>query len=198
MNTKFKLCWACGTVLSVSLFLMYVFRKMQPLILFIMRQDPAIKHPQEVLLYQGMWARFWHYPAHYFYERAWFLLARGVSQCARFLTGIEIHPGAQLSDTVFIDHGAGTVIGETAIVGDYTTIFQGVTLGGTGKERGKRHPTVGHHVMIGSGAMILGNVSIGDRAKIGALSVVLEDVEAGATVVGVKGRLENLLKHGWD
>ena len=184
--------------LSVVAFAAYVFHKMQPLILFIRKQDPAIKFSGEVLLYQGLWARFWHYPAHYFYSVGHFFVARIISQCARFLTGIEIHPGATLSDTVFIDHGAGTVIGETAIIGDYTTIYQGVTLGGTGKESGKRHPTVGNHVMIGSGAMILGNVTINDRAKIGALSVVLEDVEADATVVGIKGRLENLLKHGWN
>ena len=198
MKSLSKLRVLVTVVVSVCVFLVYVFRKMQPLILFIMKQDPAIRHSSEVLLYQGMWARFWHYAAHWFYVRECFFVARIISQCARFLTGIEIHPGATLSDTVFIDHGAGTVIGETAVVGEYTTIYQGVTLGGTGKEWGKRHPTVGNHVMIGSGAMILGNVTINDRAKIGALSVVLEDVEADATVVGVKGRLENLLKHGWD
>lgn len=185
-------------ILLFCSFIAFVLHKMRRLIDFIMLQDPAIKHRVEVLLYQGMWARFLHYPAHFFYKKKLFFVARASSQLARFLTGIEIHPGATVSDTVFIDHGSGTVIGETAVVGENTIIYQGVTLGGTGKERGKRHPTVGDNVMIGAGSMILGPINIANNAKIGALSVVLEDVEEGATVVGIKGRLENLLKYGWN
>ena len=182
----------------IATFIVYVLHKMKRLIDFIMLQDPAIKHRAEVLLYQGMWARFLHYPTHFFYQKRFFFISRVLSQVSRFLTGIEIHPGATVSDTVFIDHGAGTVIGETAVVGENTIIYQGVTLGGTGKDTGKRHPTVGNNVMIGAGSMILGPINIEDNVKIGALSVVLEDVEEGATVVGIKGRLENLLKYGWN
>lgn len=151
--------------------------------------DPAMKSKAEILLYPSFWAVGFHRVAHWLYIHKRFWLARFVSQCGRGLTGIEIHPGAIIGKGLFIDHGMGVVIGETCEIGDYVTIYQGVTLGGTGKERGKRHPTIGNHVMIGAGVKILGPFLVGDRARIGAGSVVLQEVPADCTVVGIPGRV---------
>ena len=181
-----KILFLTIAILASITFMLY---KMKNLINFIKHTDPAITSTAEVFLYQGLWARFLHYPASFLYKCNLFFLARLTSQVARFFTGIEIHPGATLSNTVFIDHGGGVVIGETAQVGKNVVIYQGVTLGGTGKERGpKRHPNVCDNVMIGAGSILLGPITIGDNAKIGASSVVLEDVTPGDTVVGLKGR----------
>jgi serine O-acetyltransferase len=154
------------------------------------KKDPAVKSFLEVLiLYQGLHALVGFRVAHYFYRRRLFFLARLISQNARFFTGIEIHPGAQIGKRLFIDHGLGVVIGETAIVGDNVLLYQGVTLGGTGLVQGKRHPTVGNNVVIGAGAKVLGNITIGDNSYIGANAVVIHDVPANSTVVGVPGRI---------
>jgi serine O-acetyltransferase len=154
----------------------------------IRRKDPAIKSAVEVLLYSSFWAMFFYRPAHALYKCRLYFLARFISQFARFLTGIEIHPGAKIGEGLFIDHGMGVVIGETCEIGDNVTIYQGVTLGGTGKDVGKRHPTVGNNVMVGSGAKVLGPIVIGSNSKIGAGSVVLKDVPEDSTVVGVPAR----------
>jgi serine O-acetyltransferase len=155
----------------------------------IFERDPAANHWLEVMLCSpGLHAIALHRLAHWLHRRQVQLLPRLLSHFTRWLTGIEIHPGARLGKGVVIDHGMGVVIGETAIVGDYTLIYQGVTLGGTGKETGKRHPTVGNHVVIGSGAKILGNIQIGDYARIGAGSIVLKNVPAHCTAVGVPSR----------
>ena len=155
----------------------------------IFERDPAARHWLEVLLcYPGLHAIASHRLANWLYHRRLPFFPRFISHLARFCTGIEIHPGATLGKGVFIDHGMGVVIGETAIVGDYTLIYQGVTLGGTGKETGKRHPTVGTHVVIGAGAKVLGNIHIGDQARIGAGSIVLNHVPSNCTAVGVPGR----------
>jgi len=127
--------------------------------------------------------------AHFFYEKNLFFIARFISQFARSITGIEIHPGARIGRRFFIDHGMGVVIGETAVIGDDVLLYQGVTLGGTGLEKGKRHPTIGNNVVIGAGAKVLGNITIGDNAYIGANAVVIKDVPANSTVVGVPGRI---------
>jgi serine O-acetyltransferase len=156
----------------------------------VFERDPAAKSWAEVLLcYPGIHALIAYRIAHYLFLRRHFLLARFISQVSRFFTGIEIHPGAQIGRRFFIDHGTGVVIGETSEVGDDVTLFQGVTLGGTGKEKGKRHPTVGNGVMISTGAKVLGSIKIGDNAKIGAGAVVLQDVPPNTTVVGVPGRV---------
>lgn len=156
----------------------------------ILKSDPAARNFFEVLLlYPSIHAIFIHRIAHKLYSRKFYFAARFLSQFARFMTGIEIHPGAQIGKGLFIDHGMGVVIGETAEVGDNVTIYHGVTLGGTGKDKGKRHPTVGNNVMIGSGAKILGPINIGDGAKIGANATVVKDVPAGATSVGVSAKL---------
>lgn len=153
-------------------------------------RDPAAKSLLEVLLcYPGLHAIIFHRIAHFFYCRRLFFLARLISHFARFLTHIEIHPGARIGKGFFIDHGAGVVIGETTEIGDNVTIYQGVTLGGTGKEKGKRHPTIGNNVVISTGAKILGSITIGDNSKIGAGSVVLKNVPPNSTVVGVPGRV---------
>lgn len=155
----------------------------------IFDRDPAARYWFEVLIcYPGLHAIACHRLAHWLHQRKIGFVPRLISHGARFLTGIEIHPGATLGNGTFIDHGMGVVIGETAIVGDYTLIYQGVTLGGTGKETGKRHPTVGSHVVIGAGAKVLGNIYIGDYARIGAGSIVLRHVPAHCTAVGVPGR----------
>jgi len=158
------------------------------LIQMIKQHDPAVRSTAEVLLYQGFWAIVCHKIAHQLYKWKLFLLARLISQIARFFTQIEIHPGATISNEIFIDHGAGVVIGETAEVGKNVVIFHGATLGGTGKDVGKRHPTVGNNVMIGAHATILGPVTIGDGAKIGACAIVVKDVPANTTIVGEIGR----------
>lgn len=161
---------------------------LKKLIKMIKQQDPSVRSTAEVLLYQGFWTMICHKIAHRLYKWKRYFLARLISQINRFLTGIEIHPGAKLSQEVFIDHGAGVVIGETAEVGHHVVIFHGATLGGTGKDVGKRHPTVGNHVMIGANATILGPVTIGDGAKIGANAIVVKDVPPGTTIVGEVGR----------
>lgn len=155
----------------------------------IMDRDPAARNPVEVfLLYPGLWAIILHRPAHFLYKCKCYFLARLISQIARFFTGIEIHPGAKIGKGLLIDHGMGVVIGETTEIGDNVTIYQGVTLGGTGKETGKRHPTIGNNVLIGAGAKILGPFHVGDNAKIAANAVVLSEVEPNSTCVGVPGR----------
>lgn len=165
-------------------------RTLQSDIQAVFDRDPAARNTLEVVLtYSGLHAIWAHRLAHLFYRRRFFLLARIISQVSRFFTGIEIHPGAQIGRGCFIDHGMGVVIGETCEIGNYVTIYQGVTLGGTGKEKGKRHPTIEDHVMIASGAKILGSIRVGRCAKIGAGSVVLREVPANSTVVGVPGRV---------
>ena len=170
----------------------------------IFDRDPAARNWLEVLIcYPGLQALMFHRLAHGLYNLGIPFLPRLISHISRFLTGIEIHPGAVIGQNVFIDHGMGVVIGETAIVGNYCLIYQGVTLGGTGKETGKRHPTLGENVVVGGGAKVLGNLNIGDNVRIGAGSVVLRDVPSDCTVVGVPGRVVyrsgvrvNPLEHG--
>lgn len=156
----------------------------------VFERDPAAKSIAEVVFtYAGLHAIWLHRIAHFLYRKKFFLLARGVSQISRFFTGVEIHPGAKVGKNCFIDHGTGVVIGETCEIGDNVTIYQGVTLGGTGKEKGKRHPTIEDDVLISTGAKILGCITIGHSSKVGAGSVVLKDVPANSTVVGVPGRV---------
>lgn len=155
----------------------------------IKRRDPAIKSSLEVILYPSFWAVSLHKAAHFLYENKLFFLSRLISQFSRLITGIEIHPGAKIGKRLFIDHGMGVVIGETAELGDDVLIYQGVTLGGTGKDQGKRHPTIGNNVMIGSGVKVLGPLEIGDNCRIGAGSVVLQSVPENSTVVGIPGRI---------
>ena len=158
----------------------------------VMKNDPAARTKLEVLLlYQSIHVLIFYRIAHGLYKIKLFFLARLISQLGRFFTGIEIHPGAKIGKGLFIDHGMGVVIGETAEIGDNVTIYHGVTLGGTGKDNGKRHPTVGNNVIIGCGAKILGPISIGDGAKIGANSVVLKDVPKGKTAVGIPAVIKN-------
>ena len=155
----------------------------------IAQRDPAAKSTLEViLLYPGFQALFSHRIAHWLFKKRLFFLARFTSQFSRFFTGIEVHPGAVIGRGLFIDHGMGIVIGETAEIGDNCTIYHGVTLGGTGKDKGKRHPTIGNNVLIGAGAQLLGPITVGDNVMIGAGSVVLDGVEAGTTVTGPKAR----------
>lgn len=152
--------------------------------------DPAASNTLEILLaYPGFHARQFHRLAHTLYRWRIPFFPRFISHISRFLTGIEIHPGAQLGEGVFIDHGMGVVIGETAIIGDYVTLYQGVTLGGTSLQKVKRHPTLGNHVVVGVGARVIGNITIGDNTKIGAGSVVIKSVPPNATVVGNPGRV---------
>src|SRR5690625_904895 len=156
----------------------------------IFEQDPAARTYFEVLLtYSGLHAIWAHRVAHFFYKRKLFFIARFISQFSRFITGIEIHPGAVIGRRFFIDHGMGVVIGETCEIGDNVTIYQGVTLGGTGHEKGKRHPTIEDNVLIATGAKILGAITIGENSKVGGGSVVLKDVPAHSTVVGIPGRI---------
>ncbi len=156
----------------------------------IFARDPAARSVAEVILfYPGFHAIINHRLAHFLYSRRLYFLARMVSHISRFLTGIEIHPGAKIGKGFFIDHGSGIVIGETAEIGDNVTLYQGVTLGGTGKEKGKRHPTIGNNVTISAGAKVLGSFTVGDHAKIGGGSVVVKPVPAYCTVVGVPGRV---------
>jgi serine O-acetyltransferase len=156
----------------------------------IFRRDPAARSVIEILLcYPGFHAILLHRFAHRLYRGGWFTMARMVSQLSRTLTGIEIHPGARIGRRFFIDHGMGVVIGETSEIGDDVLLYQGVTLGGTGKDSGKRHPTLGDGVVVGTGAKILGNIRIGDMVKVGAGSVVVRSVPDHSTVVGVPGRV---------
>ena len=163
----------------------YVKEEMQ----VIMERDAAIKTPMEVFLYPSFKAIMRHRVAHWLYERKFYFLARWYSQRTVRKTGIEIHPGATIGKGLFIDHGNGVIIGETTIIGDNVTLYQGVTLGGTGKEQGKRHPTIGNNVMISAGAKVLGSFTVGENSKIGAGSVVLSEVPPNCTVVGVPGRV---------
>ena len=156
----------------------------------VFERDPAARNTFEIILtYPGVHAIVFHRLAHWLYKRRLFLPARFVSQVSRFLTGIEIHPGAAIGHGFFIDHGMGVVIGETTELGENVTIYQGVTLGGTGKEKGKRHPTIGSNVVVSAGAKVLGSIKIGNNVKIGAGSVVLKDVPDNCTVVGIPGRV---------
>ena len=156
----------------------------------ICERDPAAKGRAEVLLlYSGLHALLLYRLSHAMQGKGWEIPARAVSQLGKFLTGVEIHPGAQIGKGLFIDHGAGVVIGETAIVGDNCTIYQGVTLGGTGKETGKRHPTLGDNVMVGAGAKLLGNFTVGSGSKIAAGAVVLRDVPENCTAVGIPAKI---------
>jgi len=167
-----------------------MFERLEEDIKSAMQKDPAAKSKLEVFLcYSGMHAIWIHRIAQFFYAKKMYIIARIGSQASRFLTGIEIHPGAKIGRRVFIDHGMGIVIGETSEVGDDTLIYKGVVLGGTSLEKGKRHPTIGKNVVIGSNACILGPVNIGNGAKIGSGSVVVKDVPDGATVVGIPGKI---------
>lgn len=155
----------------------------------VFERDPAARSIIEVVLcYPGFHAILMHRIAHFFYQKKLFLIARIISQISRFFTGIEIHPGAKIGKGFFIDHGMGVVIGETTEIGDNVTLYQGVTLGGTGKDKGKRHPTLGNNIVVGAGAKVLGPIKIGDNSKIGAGAVVLKDVPPNSTVVGVPGK----------
>lgn len=167
-----------------------MFKYMKEDIATVFEKDPAARSRIEVILtYAGLHAVWAHRFAHFFYKKKLFFIARLISQISRFITGIEIHPGATIGHKFFIDHGAGVVIGETCEIGDNVTVFQGVTLGGTGKEKGKRHPTIEDNAMIATGAKVLGNITIGENAKVGAGSVVLKDVPPNSTVVGIPGRI---------
>ena len=164
-------------------------RNIKEEIKIIRERDPAIHSSMEVLLYPSFKVMLHYRLAHKLYLKRHFFLARYISQRGVRKTGIEIHPGAQIGKGFFIDHGHGVIIGETTIIGDNVTLYQGVTLGGTGKEHGKRHPTIGNNVMISAGAKVLGSFTIGDNSKIGAGSVVLSEVPPNSTVVGVPGRV---------
>ncbi|MBQ6807420.1 MAG: serine O-acetyltransferase [Lachnospiraceae bacterium] len=168
---------------------MGLFSRVREEIKVIRERDPAIHSDMEVFLYPSFKVMLHYRVAHKLYMKKHYFLARWVSQRGVRKTGIEIHPGAQIGKGLFIDHGNGVIIGETSILGDNVTLYQGVTLGGTGKEQGKRHPTIGNNVMISAGAKVLGSFTIGDNSKIGAGSVVLEEVPPNSTVVGVPGRV---------
>lgn len=156
----------------------------------IFEQDPAARNYWEVILtYSGLHAIWSHRLAHFFFKNKLFFIARVISQVSRFFTGIEIHPGAVIGSRFFIDHGMGVVIGETCEIGDNVTLYQGVTLGGTGKERGKRHPTLEDNVLVATGAKVLGSIVIGANSKVGAGSVVLKNVPVNSTVVGIPGKV---------
>ena len=167
-----------------------MFRTIREQLNTIFREDPAARSVLEILLcYPGFHAIVLHRLSHHLWNRGLIMLARIVSQFSRWMTGIEIHPAARIGRRFFIDHGMGVVIGETAVIGDDCLLYQGVTLGGTGKENGKRHPTLGNRVIVGSGAKILGNIFIADDVRVGAGSVVLKPVPPHSTVVGVPGRV---------
>jgi len=166
------------------------FRSAREDVAAVFESDPAARSYLEVLIcYPGLHAVWAHHLSHWLWLHGMRFLGRYISQLARFFTGIEIHPGAEIGRRLFIDHGMGTVIGETSVVGDDVTLYQGVTLGGTGKEKGKRHPTLGNNISIGSGAKLLGNITIGDNCRVGAGSVVLRSVPANSTIVGVPGHI---------
>lgn len=183
-----KILFILFILFSLKVILIYLFFHGE--IKTAQQKDPAARTSLEVLLlYQGLHALISHRIAHFFYKMRFLFLARLISQISRKFTGIEIHPGAQIGRGFFIDHGMGVVIGETAIIGDNVLLYQGVTLGGTGLEKGKRHPTIGNNVVIGAGAKVLGNINVGDNSYIGANAVVIKDVPANSTVVGVPGRI---------
>ncbi|WDH85226.1 serine O-acetyltransferase [Paenibacillus urinalis] len=167
-----------------------MFKKLKSDIQAVFDNDPAARSRFEVIFtYSGLHAIWAHRLAHHFYGWGWYTVARIISQFSRFMTGIEIHPGATIGNRLFIDHGMGVVIGETCEIGDDVVIYQGVTLGGTGKEKGKRHPTIGNNVVISSGSKVLGSFKVGDYSNIGANSVVLREVPPNSTVVGIPGRV---------
>ncbi|WP_314590977.1 serine O-acetyltransferase [Paenibacillus terrigena] len=167
-----------------------MFQRMRSDIQTVFENDPAARSKFEVVFtYSGLHAIWAHRLANWLFRHRWYSIARVISQTSRFFTGIEIHPGATLGDRLFIDHGMGVVIGETCEIGNNVVIYQGVTLGGTGKEKGKRHPTIGNNVVIASGAKVLGSFRVGDNAMIGANSVVLNEVPPNSTVVGIPGRI---------
>ncbi|MBT2638077.1 MULTISPECIES: serine O-acetyltransferase [unclassified Bacillus (in: firmicutes)] len=167
-----------------------MFKMMKEDIDVVFDQDPSARSVLEVALtYAGLHAIWSHRLAHAFYKRKFYFIARAISQISRFFTGVEIHPGAKIGRRFFIDHGMGVVIGETCEIGDNVTVFQGVTLGGTGKEKGKRHPTVNDNALIATGAKVLGSITIGENSKVGAGSVVLKDVPPNSTVVGIPGKI---------
>jgi serine O-acetyltransferase len=167
-----------------------MFKRIREDIEVVFEQDPAARSYIEVVLtYSGLHAIWAHRIAHSFFRHKFYFIARVISQASRFFTGIEIHPGAKIGRRFFIDHGMGVVIGETCEIGDNVTIYQGVTLGGTGKEKGKRHPTIKDNVLIATGAKVLGSISIGENSKIGGGSVVLKEVPPNSTVVGIPGRV---------
>lgn len=175
-------------MLVIFLILIGIFFGVRNEVETVKRKDPAIKSSIEVILYSSFWAMISHKIAHRFYKMHLFFMARLISQISRWFTGIEIHPGATIGHGVFIDHGMGVVIGETCEIKDNVLIYQNVTLGGTGKDIGKRHPTIESNVMVGSGAKVLGPITIGHDSKIGAGSVVLQDIPPYSTVVGIPGR----------
>ena len=185
----------CTNVLGALILILAVFWALVAIILrkemrAIFERDPAAGGYLEVLLtYSGLHALLFYRISHALYRMRVPFLSRWISQVGRFFTGIEIHPGATIGKGLFIDHGMGVVIGETAIIGDNVTLYQGVTLGGTGKEKGKRHPTVGNNVVVGAGAKVLGNIKIGDNSYIGSNAVVIKNVPDNSTVVGVPGRI---------
>ncbi|RKQ32368.1 serine O-acetyltransferase [Oceanobacillus halophilus] len=169
---------------------MGIFKRMKEDMDVVFEQDPAARTYFEVFLtYSGLHAIWWHRVAHAFYKKKLFFIARVISQISRFLTGIEIHPGAKIGRRFFIDHGMGVVIGETCEIGDNVTIFQGVTLGGTGNEKGKRHPTIMDNALVSTGAKVLGSITIGKNSKVGGGAVVVKDVPDNCTVVGVPGKI---------
>lgn len=167
-----------------------MFKTIKEDVAVVFEQDPAARSKLEVILtYSGLHAIWAHRLAHSFFRNKLFFVARVISQISRFFTGIEIHPGAVIGRRFFIDHGMGVVIGETCVIGDNVTLFQGVTLGGTGKESGKRHPTLEDNVLVATGAKVLGSITIGENSKVGAGSVVLKDVPPNSTVVGIPGKV---------
>ncbi|MCQ2545886.1 MAG: serine O-acetyltransferase [Clostridia bacterium] len=173
-----------------------MFKKTRENIKAVIDKDPAARNGLEVFLcYPGVWALMWHTASHWCYNHKLKLAGRIISQLTRWITGIEIHPGATIGRRCFIDHGMAVIIGETSEIGDDCTIYQGVTLGGTGKDIGKRHPTLGDRVMVSSGAKVLGPINIGNDVKIGAGSVVLRDVPDGCTVVGIPGTVVRRYGH---
>lgn len=177
-------------IIIVLLWIVLVLIAFRKEIAAVFERDPAARSYLEVvLLYSGLHAIVIHRISHALFKVKIPLVPRFLSQLGRFVTGIEIHPGAEIEEGLFIDHGMGVVIGETSIVGKNVTLYQGVTLGGTGKEKGKRHPTIGDNVVIGTGAKILGNITIGENSYIGANAVVVKDIPPNSTVVGVPGRI---------
>ena len=166
-----------------------MFKYLKELSNFIIEKDPSIKKRREVYIMPGFKAIIYYFISRFFYLKKFYFISRKICYIGRKKTGIEIHPGAIIGKNLFIDHGSGVVIGETAEIGDNVIIYQGVTLGGTGKEDGKRHPNIGNNVLIGAGAKVLGNINIGDNVKIGAGSIVLKDAPSNSTIVGVPGKV---------
>lgn len=167
-----------------------MFKYLKELTNFIIKKDLSVKKKREVFIMPGYIALKYYLISRFFYKKKLYFLSRKISYIGRKKTGIEIHPGAQIGKNLFIDHGSGVVIGEDAIIGDNVIIYQGVTLGATGKEKGKRHPTIKNNVLIGAGAKVLGNISIGNNVKIGAGTVVLTDVPDNTTIVGIQGKIK--------